>query len=145
MLMGHAAIKRPVLPACHPSDFLGHPGDLALEITGLKFARDILHTQILVGETDHEILPGPDSSSDEDLANHCRRTVKTGYHPVRTCAMGEEDDPVAVLTPDLRVKGIDMLRVADASMMSIHLSADTNAPTRAIADRAADLIIAHLT
>ena len=132
------------LPLIHPN-FLGHPDDLALEIAGLKFARDILHTQVLAGEIDSEILPGPGCRSEEDLAAHCRRTVKTGYHPVGTCAMGAEDDADAVLTPDLRVKGVDRLRVADASIMPILLSANTNAPTQAIADRAADMIIAQWT
>lgn len=132
------------LPLIHPN-FLGHPDDLELEIAGLKFARDILRTRILAGEIDCEVLPGSGCASDEDLAAHCRRTVKTGYHPVGTCRMGASDDADAVLTPDLRVKGVEGLRVADASMMPVLVSANTNAPTQAIADRAADLIIACWT
>ena len=130
------------LPLIHPN-FLGHPDDLQREIEGLKFARDILRTRILAGEIDREILPGPGCVSDEELAAHCRRTVKTGYHPVGTCRMGAEDDADAVLTPDLRVKGVDGLRVADASVMPVLVSANTNAPTQAIADRAAELTIAR--
>ena len=129
-------------PLIHPN-FLGHPDDLALEIEGLKYAREILRTRVLGKEIVREILPGPDCASDEELAAHCRRTVTTGYHPVGTCRMGAETDEDAVLTPDLRVKGVDGLRVADASMMPVLLSANTNAPTQAIADRAADLIIAR--
>ena len=128
-------------PLIHPN-FLGHPDDLAREIEGLKFSREILATRILAGEVEREILPGPDCRSDDELAAHCRRTVKTGYHPVGTCAMGGAEDPDAVLTPDLRVRGVEGLRVADASMMPVLPSANTNAPTQAIADRAADLVIA---
>ncbi len=131
-------------PLIHPN-FLGHPDDLALEIEGLKYAREILRTGVLRKEIGREILPGPDCTSDEGLAAHCKRTVKTGYHPVGTCRIGMETDEDAVLTPDLRVKGVDGLRVADASMMPVLLSANTNAPTQAIADRAADLIISRWT
>lgn len=129
------------MPLVHPN-FLGHPDDIAREIEGLRFSREILATRVLRGEIDQEVLPGPGLVSDADLAEHCKRTVKTGYHPVGTCRMGAANDESAVLGPDLRVKGIEGLRVADASVMPVIPSANTNAPTQAIADRAADLIIA---
>ncbi|MBT6544002.1 MAG: sorbosone dehydrogenase, partial [Rhodobacteraceae bacterium] len=75
------------------------------------------------------------------IAEYCRKTVKTGYHPVGTAKMGAESDKMAVLTPDLKVKGIDGLRVCDASIMPVIVSANTNAPVQAIADHAADMII----
>ncbi len=127
-------------PLIHPN-FLGHPEDLRLEIEGLKFSREILRTRVMSSEIDCELLPGADRTSDEELEAHCKRTVKSGYHPVGTCRIGAEDDGDAVLLPDLRVKGVDGLRVADASMMPVLVSANTNAPTQAIANRAADLII----
>ena len=73
---------------------------------------------------------------DEDLAKHCRRTVKTNWHPVGTCRMGPEGDGMAVLDKQLRVRGIEGLRVIDASAMPFVPSGNTNAPTMALADRA---------
>ncbi len=130
------------LPLIHPN-FLGHPDDLDREIEGLKFARDILNTKVMKREIDQEVIPGPDRTTDDDLAEHCRRTVKTGYHPVGTCRMGADGDEAAVLTPDLKVRGVEGLRVTDASLMPVLMSANTNAPVQAIADRAADLIVAQ--
>lgn len=90
---------------------------------------------------DREIFPGRDIDSDEALAEHCRRTVKTGYHPVGTCRMGHDDDPNSVLTPDLRVRGVERLRVIDASIMPTIVSGNTNAAVLAAAGKAADLIL----
>jgi choline dehydrogenase len=87
-----------------------------------------------------EILPGASATSDAALDEHLRRTVKTDYHPVGTCRMGASDDPGAVVGPDLRVRGIDGLRVIDASVMPKLVSANTNAPTMALAHRAVSLM-----
>jgi choline dehydrogenase-like flavoprotein len=76
----------------------------------------------------------------DQLDQHIRRTVKTDYHPVGTCRMGHDDDPEAVVGADLRVHGIDGLRVIDASVMPKLVSANTNAPTMAVADRAVSLM-----
>jgi choline dehydrogenase len=80
----------------------------------------------------------PASSSKEDMRAYIRRHAQTLYHPVGTCAMGPGED--AVLDPDLRVRGIEALRVVDASVMPTVPRGNTNAPTIAIAERAADLI-----
>jgi choline dehydrogenase len=80
----------------------------------------------------------PASSSKEDMRAYVRRHAQTLYHPVGTCAMGPDED--AVLDPDLRVRGIESLRVVDASVMPTVPRGNTNAPTIAIAERAADLI-----
>ena len=81
----------------------------------------------------HEMLPGK-------IAEHCRRTVKTNWHPVGTCRMGPNGDPLAVLDPRLRVRGVAGLRVIDASAMPFIPSGNTNAPTMALADRAIALL-----
>ena len=90
---------------------------------------------------DREIFPGPEVASDADLAAHCRRTVKTNYHPVGTCRMGRDDDPLAVLDRQLRVRGVQGLRVIGCSLMPTIVSGNTNAPALAIAARAVDVIL----
>jgi choline dehydrogenase len=83
-------------------------------------------------------LPGPAAISDEALADHVRRTVKTNYHPCGTVRLGREDDPRAPLTPEGAVKGVAGLWVLDASAMPTITSGNTNAPTMALADRLMD-------
>ncbi|GEO18217.1 sorbose dehydrogenase [Microvirga aerophila] len=121
--------------------FFGDPEDLRLTVAGLHYARDVLATSPVRGMVDREIFPGPDVMSDEALAAHCRRTVKTNYHPVGTCRMGRETDRDAVVTPDLKVRGIEGLRIVDASIMPTITSGNTNAPVLAIADKAVDIMM----
>lgn len=127
------------LPLVNPN-YLGDPADIVHLREGLRAARQILHTKPLSDIVVKEIAPGPDATDDAALDAHIRRTVKTDYHPVGTCRMGAEDDREAVVGPDLRVRGIDGLRVIDASVMPVLVSANTNAPTMALADRAIDLL-----
>ena len=122
-------------------NFLGHPDDLRIEIAALRYAREILETRPMSDAVKAEVLPGPDVTTDEQLTEFCKRTVKTNYHPVGTCAMGTDDNPMAVVTPELKVRGIDGLRVFDASIMPNLISANTNAPTMAIADKAVALMM----
>jgi choline dehydrogenase len=123
------------LPLVNPN-YLAHPDDIAHLREGLRVARRILAEKPLAEIVRDEILPGPQAVGDEALDEHIRRTVKTDYHPVGTCRMGAADDPEAVVTPDLRVRGVDALRVIDASVMPKLVSANTNGPTMALADRA---------
>ena len=85
-----------------------------------------------------ERLPGPDKLSEDDLIAYACRHAKTDHHPAGTCRMGLEAD--AVVTPDLKVRGLDGLRVCDASVMPTVVSANTNAATIMIAEKASDLI-----
>jgi len=127
------------LPLVDPQ-FFGDPDDLRLTIASLRYAREVLATMPVRDMVRHEIFPGTKTGTDADLANHCRRTVKTNYHPVGTCRMGREADPLAVVSPDLTVRGITGLRIVDASIMPTIPSGNTNAPVLAIADRAVDII-----
>jgi choline dehydrogenase-like flavoprotein len=77
----------------------------------------------------------------EALVEYIRRTTESNYHPVGTCRMGADADPTAVLTPDLKVKGVEGLRVIDASMMPSIISANTDATVMAVADRSVDLMM----
>ena len=127
------------LPLIDPN-YLGHPDDIRHLRAGLRIAREILAEAPLRDIVQGEILPGPDATSDAALDEHLRRTVKTDYHPVGTCSMGRADDPAAVVDPELKVRGIDGLRVVDASAMPKLVSANTNAPTMALADRAISIL-----
>jgi choline dehydrogenase len=120
-----------------------HPDDLRTTMAGFRFARSVLSASPMRDLIEREIFPGPEVVSDDDLARHCKRTVKTGYHPVGTCRMGHDGDEGAVLTSDLRVREVEGLRVIDASLMPTIVSGNTNAAVMAAASKAADLILAR--
>jgi choline dehydrogenase-like flavoprotein len=88
----------------------------------------------------NERMPGAQAKTDDDLAAYVREWAKTDYHPVGTCKMGV--DELAVVDPHLRVRGLEGLRVCDSSVMPLEISANTNAPTIMIAEKASDLILA---
>jgi choline dehydrogenase len=135
-LRSNDARDKPVID----NNYLAEPDDLRLEIAGLRFARDIIAANPLSKKVTHELLPGKDVTSDNDLGEHCRRTVKTNWHPVGTCRMGTDNDPLAVLDTKLRVRTVHGLRVIDASAMPFVPSGNTNAPTMALASRAVDFL-----
>ncbi|MBB3407073.1 choline dehydrogenase [Rhizobium sp. BK316] len=124
------------------TQIFGHPDDLRLTMAGFRFARTVLDASPMRDLIEKEIFPGPDVTSDDAVAAHCKRTVKTGYHPVGTCKMGRDSDHEAVLDLSLRVRGTRGLRVVDASMMPAIVSGNTNAAVMAAAGKAADLILA---
>jgi choline dehydrogenase len=117
---------------------LAEPEDMASLVAGVKLAREIASTGPLAEAAGREIYPGPGVVDDADIEAFVRRHVDLLYHPVGTCKMGT--DAAAVLDPQLRVRGIDGLRVVDASVMPQIPGGNTNAPTIMIAERAADLI-----
>jgi choline dehydrogenase-like flavoprotein len=90
-----------------------------------------------------EVLPGPDSRSDAEIDAHIRATAITVHHPLGTCKMGRPNDPMAVVDPELKVLGVDALRVVDASVMPDLVGGNINAPVIMIAEKAADLIRGH--
>jgi len=112
--------------------------DLEVMLEGVKRAREIVRAGPLDQWRGEEIQPGPDVETDEELAEHIRDEVHTLYHPVGTCKMG--DGEMAVVDNKLRVHGVSALRVIDASVMPTITSGNTNAPTIAIAEKAADMI-----
>lgn len=121
-------------------NYLAEPEDLRLSIGGIRRAREILARDSLRSMIAKEVFPGPEKMSDADLADHARRFVKTVYHPVGTCRMGRDSDRDAVVTADLRLRGIEGLRVADASVMPTIISGNTNAAVLVVADKAAEFM-----
>jgi choline dehydrogenase/4-pyridoxate dehydrogenase len=87
-----------------------------------------------------EIAPSPDKTSDADIDAHILATALTAHHPLGTCKMGPATDPSAVVSADLRVHGLDALRVVDASVMPDLVGGMINAPVIMIAERGADMI-----
>ncbi len=107
-------------------------------VEGLRMSREIGQADALAEFRDEEVMPGPDAQTDEELLEHAKNTAMSGYHPTCTCKMGQ--DEMAVVDERLRVYGVENLRVIDASIMPQVTSGNTNAPTLAIAERAADIL-----
>jgi choline dehydrogenase-like flavoprotein len=118
--------------------------DRELALAGLRLARDILRQPALRRFVLAERLPGESLEDEAQLFEYACVNAKTDHHPVGTCRMGPARDPAAVVTPDLRVIGLDGLRVADASVMPAIPSSNTNAPTIMIAEKAADHILGRI-
>ena len=115
------------------------PYDRQISIAGLRLAREIMRQKALKPFVLAERLPGPEKMSDDDLFDYGCQNAKTDHHPVGTCRMGH--DKFSVVSPELTVRGIGGLRIADASIMPKIVSSNTNAPTIMIAEKAADLIL----
>ncbi|MBC2837338.1 GMC family oxidoreductase [Paragemmobacter straminiformis] len=120
-------------------NYWSDPHDLDMSLRGLDMAREILRQPELRPFVRREVLPGPGPGDRAALFDYACRMAKTDHHPVGTCRMGQ--DEMAVVTPDLRLRGIDGLRVCDASVMPRIPSSNTNAPTIMIAEKASDMIL----
>ncbi|WP_192356879.1 GMC family oxidoreductase [Mesorhizobium mediterraneum] len=129
-------------PADHPlidPNYWSDPYDRDMSIKGLRLAREIMRQKALAPYVLREVLPGPTLTSDDELFDYACRSSKTDHHPVGTCRMGH--DALSVVTPDLRLRGIEGLRVCDASVMPRIPSSNTNAPTIMVGEKGADLIL----
>jgi choline dehydrogenase len=124
-------------PRIH-ANYLSDDGDLARLVEGVKLSRDLLASRAFDDVRGEEIFPGTRVRTDAELARAIREKAESIYHPVGTCRMG--DDAQSVVDPALRVRGVEGLRVVDASVMPRLIGGNTNAPTIMIAERAADLL-----
>ena len=127
-------------PAIDPA-YLSDSTDIAPLVEGVRMAREFAATLCT-----EELAPGPGVHTDAEVREWIRRDLGTLYHPVGTCAMGGDSrlalaKITSVVDPELRVRGVEGLRVVDASVMPVVPRGNTNAPTIAIAERAADLIL----
>ena len=112
-------------------------------IWSFRWLRDMAQQLAMANIIDAEVRPGPQVQSDEQWLTWMEPLLTTAYHPVGTCRMGRADDPMAVCTPDLRVRGIEGLRVIDASVMPNLICGNTNATTVVIGDKGADLVLGN--
>ncbi|WP_170525455.1 GMC family oxidoreductase [Ruegeria arenilitoris] len=128
-------------PAIDPA-FLSDPRDLDTMIKGARMTREILEAPALAKYRHKEMFGTDTARTDPDWEGHIRARADTIYHPVGTCKMGVDD--LAVVDPQLRVRGLQGLRVVDASVMPTLVSGNTNAPTIMIAEKAADMILADV-
>src|SRR3569832_894477 len=138
---GHIRITSPdatVYPSIF-ANYLSDPIDQQVEVAEIKWGRKIAAQDALKPYIVSELLPGDAVQSDEQILEFARGAGTTIYHPVGTCQMGHGAN--AVVDPQLRVHGIEGLRVVDASVMPRLVSGNTNAPTSMIADKAADMIL----
>ncbi|MGD2140894.1 MAG: GMC family oxidoreductase N-terminal domain-containing protein [Burkholderiales bacterium] len=128
----------PAVPPRIEPNYLTAPNDVRALVAGVRLVRRIFASPALAQRMVGETYPGPEASSDEEIVDALRLTGTTGYHAVGTCRMGS--DASAVVDSELRVMGVEGLRVVDASVMPIVPTGNTNAPTVMIAEKAADLI-----
>ena len=138
--LGHLTLRSsdPADPPRILLNLFGAQSDIDTAIRGIRMARDIYARAPLRDLIKREVLPGPAATSEAALTEHVRRTAATTQHPCGTCRMGTDD--ASVVDGALRVRGVEGLRVADASVMPTIPGGHINAPTIMIAEKAADMI-----
>jgi choline dehydrogenase-like flavoprotein len=119
-------------------NYWSEPHDLEMSLRGLEMAREIMSQPALKPFIRAEILPGPGRKDGASLFDYACDMAKTDHHPVGTCKMGH--DAMAVVSPDLRLRGLEGIRVCDSSIMPFINSSNTNAPTIMIGEKASDLV-----
>lgn len=137
----HAASPDPYAPPAILTNILQTENDRTTAIWAMRFARRWMEAPSMRPYFDHEMAPGQAAQSDAALLAHAREIGGSSWHPTSSCRMGPDADPMAVLDPDLRVRGLSALRVVDASAMPTAPSGNTNAPTIMLAEKAADLML----
>ena len=126
-------------PAIQPNYF-SHETDRRLSLAGMRIARDLMQTPEFAPHVEREELPGPDVNTEDEMLDYYCQNATTTFHLMGTCRMGPESDPTSVVDDQLRVRGLEGLRVADASIMPTMPSANTNAATIMIGEKCADYI-----
>ncbi|HXN20392.1 MAG TPA: choline dehydrogenase [Candidatus Binatus sp.] len=124
-------------PAIH-ANYLSSEADMQVVIHGVRLSRQLAHSKAFEAYRGDELHPGANAQTDAEIGEFVRREAETLYHPVGTCKMG--NDSMAVVDTRLRVRGVEKLRVVDASIMPRIIAGNTNAPTIMVAEKAADMI-----
>jgi len=127
-------------PIIQPN-YLALESDRRVLLAGMRLARRLLKSKPLEPYYDHEDFPGHDVQTDDELLGAAKQRGTTTFHPSGTCRMGPASDALAVVDEQLRVRGLDGLRVIDASIMPTMLSANLNAATLMIAEKASDMLL----
>jgi choline dehydrogenase len=109
-------------------------------VDGIRIARRIARTEPLAGWLKREVCPGPEVTDDEELSAYARQVAHTVYHPAGTCRMGATDDQLAVVDPELRVRGLDGLRIADASVFPTMPAVNPMIGVLMVGEKCAELI-----
>ncbi len=135
----HVVSSDPGKPPAINFNFLSSPVDAALTVRAIRIARAIMTAPAMAPLQVSELAPGSDKDSDDEILDWVKAAAETTYHPVGTCKMGA--DSMAVVDAQLRVHGIDGLRIADASIMPTLISGNTNAPSIMIGEKAADMVL----
>ncbi|MGA2817159.1 MAG: choline dehydrogenase [Xanthobacteraceae bacterium] len=131
----------PLQPPVMDPNYLAADYDLRILIEGIRQGREILAAPAFKPWLGEELIPGAATQSEAEIVEFIRATAETEYHPVGTCKMGS--DPMAVVDERLRVRGIERLRVVDASIMPALISGNTNAPVIMIAEKASEMMLAE--
>jgi choline dehydrogenase len=137
----HITAADPRLPPAINFNFLSSPPDAELTVRAIRIARSIMTAAAMAPLQVTEFAPGADRTTDDEILDWVKGAAETTYHPVGTCKMGA--DAMAVVDAELRVHGIEGLRVADASIMPTLTSGNTNAPSIMIGEKAADMVLKH--
>jgi choline dehydrogenase len=122
-------------------NYLATEGDRREFRDGIRLTREIFAQKAFDPFRGAELSPGPAVTTDAQIDAHLRRKAESAYHPSCSCKMGADDDPMAVVDGELRVRGTEGLRVVDASVMPAVVSGNLNAPTIMIGEKAADIIL----
>jgi choline dehydrogenase len=135
----HITSADPLKPPAINFNFLSSPIDAELTVRAVRIACAVMHAPAMAPLQVTELAPGADRRTDDEIIDWVKQAAETTYHPVGTCKMGA--DALAVVDHRLRVHGIDGLRVADASIMPVLTSGNTNAPSIMIGEKAADMVL----
>jgi len=127
-------------PAIH-TNVLGTENDLQSAILAMKFCRRTMEAKAMQVFYDRELAPGTEVQSDDEWADYAREAGASNWHPASSCRMGPDGDAMAVVDLSLKVRGLEGLRVVDASVMPRVVCGNTNAPTIMIAEKAADIVL----
>ncbi|MEE3094291.1 MAG: GMC oxidoreductase, partial [Pseudomonadota bacterium] len=136
----HVSSTDPSHPPAIRFNFLSAQSDRDILLESMKITRRIMNAGPLQGVMTDEIAPGVNIENDNEMLDWVKKNAETTYHPVGTCKMG--NDPMAVVDDQLRVHGVEGLRVADASIMPTLTSGNTNAPSIMIGEKASRMVLA---
>jgi choline dehydrogenase len=139
----HIMSAEPRKPPAINFNFLSSPIDAEITVCAVRIARSVMTAPAMAHLHVNELAPGASLVTDDEILDWVRGSAETTYHPVGTCKMG--NDPMAVVDAQLRVHGIEGLRVADASIMPTLTSGNTNAPSIMIGEKAADMVLRAAT